>query len=78
VTETRIDARGMRCPWPVIRLAKAVREGASQVVIHADDPIAPGEIAALAEAKGWAVKPAEDSPDCWHIDANPALLRGAL
>jgi TusA-related sulfurtransferase len=22
----RIDARGMRCPWPVLRLARAMRE----------------------------------------------------
>lgn len=61
----RIDARGMRCPWPVIRLARAMREGAVMVTILADDPIAPDEIAALATTRGWAVMPAGD--DGWQI-----------
>jgi tRNA 2-thiouridine synthesizing protein A len=49
-----VDARGMRCPWPVLRLARAMRAGDS-VTIAADDPAAPGEIAALAAANGWQV-----------------------
>ncbi|TZG27195.1 sulfurtransferase TusA family protein [Sphingomonas montanisoli] len=57
----RIDARGLKCPWPVIRLARAVREGADEVLILADDPIAPAEIAALAAANGWAVEHADDA-----------------
>lgn len=56
----RIDARGLKCPWPVIRLARAVREGAGEVEILADDPIAPAEIAALAAANGWSVDQAGD------------------
>ena len=47
-----IDARGLRCPWPVLRLAKALREGAGSVTIVADDPIAPAEIAAFAAERG--------------------------
>lgn len=66
MTVTRIDARGMRCPWPVVRLARAAREGASEVLILADDPIAPGEIAALAKARGWAVVAAEE-PHSWIV-----------
>lgn len=55
----RIDARGMRCPWPVLRLARAMREhGGAPVLILADDPIAPGEIAALAANRGWSTEPA--------------------
>lgn len=57
----RIDARGMRCPWPVIRLARAIRDGAESVLILADDPIAPGEIAALGKAQGWTVDAAGES-----------------
>ncbi len=49
-----VDARGMRCPWPVLRLAKAMRT-ADTVSIAADDPAAPGEIEALARAQGWRV-----------------------
>jgi tRNA 2-thiouridine synthesizing protein A len=74
VNETRIDARGMRCPWPVIRLAKAFREGAERVTILADDPIAHDEITALAKAQGWAIV-AEDAGNCWHLAVNPVFLQ---
>jgi tRNA 2-thiouridine synthesizing protein A len=50
----RVDARGLRCPWPVLRLAKAMRE-ADNVEILADDPAAPAEITALAHAQGWKI-----------------------
>ena len=49
-----IDARGMRCPWPALRLARALREGAGTVDVIADDPVAPGELAAVATARGMA------------------------
>jgi tRNA 2-thiouridine synthesizing protein A len=55
VSATHVDARGLRCPWPVLRLAKAMR-GADMVDILADDPAAPGEIAALAEMQGWTIR----------------------
>lgn len=45
-----IDARGLRCPWPAIRLARALREGAAVVDILADDPAAPTELASVAAA----------------------------
>lgn len=49
-----VDARGSRCPWPVLRLARAMRSAGS-VTIIADDPAAPAEIAALATAQGWII-----------------------
>lgn len=42
----------MRCPWPAIRLAKALRDGATMVEIAADDPRAAGELASAAAAVG--------------------------
>lgn len=48
----RIDARGLRCPWPAIRAARALREGAAIVEILADDPAAGPELTKLAEAQG--------------------------
>lgn len=48
----RIDARGMRCPWPAIRLARALRDGATVVEIEVDDPRAGGELASAAVAVG--------------------------
>lgn len=49
-----VDARGLKCPWPVLRLARAMTQGEGATIL-ADDPAAPAEIAALAEARGWSV-----------------------
>ncbi|WP_302480192.1 sulfurtransferase TusA family protein [Sphingomonas bacterium] len=56
MTESIVDARGMRCPWPALRLARAMRESPA-VTILADDPAAPAEIAALADHERWEVSP---------------------
>ncbi len=55
MSETLVDARGLRCPWPVLRLARAARElgGPGRIRVLADDPIAPGEIAAFCAERGW-------------------------
>lgn len=50
-----VDARGMRCPWPALRLARAMRE-AADVLLIADDPQAGREVAALADEHGWQVE----------------------
>lgn len=47
-----LDARGMKCPWPALRVARAMRS-AEAVTIEADDPIAPAELEALARQQGW-------------------------
>ncbi len=49
-----VDARGMRCPWPALRLARAMRD-APDVYLIADDPQAGREVAALAGEHGWTV-----------------------
>ena len=51
-----VDARGMRCPWPALRLARAMRD-AADVYLIADDPQAGREVAALAGEHGWTVVP---------------------
>lgn len=50
-----VDARGMRCPWPALRLARAMRD-ASDVLLVADDPQAGREVKALAGEHGWSVE----------------------
>ncbi len=57
MSETVVDGRGLRCPWPALRLARAMREGGvhATVRIVADDPAAPREIAALAAERGWEI-----------------------
>lgn len=47
-----VDTRGLRCPWPTLRAARAMRRMTRFVVI-ADDPKAESELAALATAQGW-------------------------
>ncbi len=53
-----IDARGLKCPWPVLRAARAMREG-NAVVLLADDPVARTDVPALAQIHGWSLKTAE-------------------
>lgn len=48
-----VNARGMKCPWPALRAARAMRD-CPAILIEADDPIAPGELATLAQANGWS------------------------
>jgi tRNA 2-thiouridine synthesizing protein A len=62
-----VDARGMLCPWPALRLARAMRS-AEAAVLLSDDPRAEAEAAALASAHGWALSVARDGP-IWHIRA---------
>ena len=50
-----VDARGMRCPWPALRLARAMRD-AREVLLIADDPQAGREVAALADEHGWLIE----------------------
>ncbi|RZM22355.1 MAG: sulfurtransferase TusA family protein [Sphingomonas sp.] len=40
----------MRCPWPAVRLARVLRDGATRVEVVADDPQAPDELATVAAA----------------------------
>lgn len=42
----------MKCPWPALRVARAMRSHAT-VAIAADDPIAERELRALADQHGW-------------------------
>ena len=57
MSEALLDLRGLRCPWPAIRVARAIREAGEGAVIVAvaDDPIAPREIGAVARERGWVV-----------------------
>jgi tRNA 2-thiouridine synthesizing protein A len=45
----------MRCPWPALRLARAMREQrGANIRLLVDDPAAAREVAALAAERGWA------------------------
>ncbi|OYY91505.1 MAG: hypothetical protein B7Y45_02805 [Sphingomonas sp. 28-66-16] len=69
-----IDARGMRCPWPAIRLARALREGNRLVEIRADDPAAASELAAVAAAVGARFDTIDDPADPrFRIESSPEI-----
>ncbi len=59
-----VDARGMRCPWPALRLARAMR-GANEALLLADDPQAEREVAALAGEQGWTLT--GDAAGGWRV-----------
>ena len=65
-----VDARGMLCPWPALRLSRAAREmgGEGRIRIFADDPIAPKELAALAAERGWSL--VQDAQDAAAFDVD--------
>ena len=73
-----VDARGMRCPWPVVRLARALRETGAPVIIVADDPIAEQEIAVFGQATNRAITCVKTpiGPG-WHVGAVTACLPSA-
>jgi tRNA 2-thiouridine synthesizing protein A len=47
-----VDARGLRCPLPVLRLRKFAAPGAV-VELIADDPAAAVDLPAFAREMGW-------------------------
>ncbi len=77
-----LDARGLRCPWPAIRLARALREGADAIIVLADDPAAQGELRAVAEAAGRQLSAfLQDDIPAFRVDPpaaiNPSFTHGA-
>ena len=60
--ETRLlDLRGLRCPWPALRVARALREEDTPVLAVADDPAAETEIAVIVAERGWRLDYARSS-----------------
>jgi tRNA 2-thiouridine synthesizing protein A len=67
--ERLVDARGLLCPWPVLRLIRAVREsgGPGRICFIADDPAAPRELAELCSERGWTFSRDEQDRDRFHV-----------
>ena len=57
----RIDARGLRCPLPVLKAEKALAEATGCIVLEilADDPVARIDIPLLAQRRGLGCAVAE-------------------
>ncbi|MET0360558.1 MAG: sulfurtransferase TusA family protein [Sphingobium sp.] len=54
-----VDTRGMRCPWPVLRAARAMRD-ADHIMLISDDPIARRDVPEMALARGWRYEMANE------------------
>lgn len=72
-TPLDVDARGLRCPLPVIRLAAAARDLPSDTVIAVvwTDPAARHDIPAWARMRGHTVLATDEveqdrSPTAWR------------
>jgi TusA-related sulfurtransferase len=63
--ERRVDARGMRCPLPVIELGKAARtaEPGTAVLLLSDDAAAENDIAAWCAMRGCRLLSSEPAAD---------------
>lgn len=61
---TDIDARGLRCPLPVLKMEAALRRltPGAQLRIAADDPVAAVDIPHFAAAGGHACERLSDEP----------------
>jgi tRNA 2-thiouridine synthesizing protein A len=63
-----VDARGLLCPWPVLRLARAAREmGPGSIRLLADDPSAAREIAQICEERGWRLDADPSEAGCFNV-----------
>ena len=67
-----VDARGLRCPLPLVRARQAlasVRDGETLVVL-ATDPEAPIDLAALAADTGRAFAARREGGE-WRLELSP-------
>lgn len=64
-----VDARGTRCPVPVLRLARAVRDlpGGCVATVLATDPAVEHDVPAWAGMRGHAVEAVDRTPDGWAV-----------
>ncbi|QHT55993.1 sulfurtransferase TusA family protein [Cellulomonas sp. H30R-01] len=64
-----VDARGLRCPAPVIALAKAARTAApgSELTVLATDPAARHDVPAWARMRGHTMVSSTDDEGVWRL-----------
>lgn len=73
-TDGVVDARGLRCPAPIILLARAARDAAAGIVLEVwwTDPAAETDIGAWARMRGHRVLGMEPLPGSDDTPANEA------
>ena len=68
-TELVVDARGTRCPVPVLRLAGAVRglPGGTLATVLASDPAVEHDVPAWARMRGHVVEQVSVADGVWTV-----------
>ena len=66
-----VDARGLRCPLPIIRLAAAARGAVAgtEVIVLWTDPAARHDVPAWARMRGHVVVPGHEADPAGDDDA---------
>jgi tRNA 2-thiouridine synthesizing protein A len=74
VNPAEVDARGLHCPLPVIRLAEAAKDApaGSEIVVLATDPAARYDIAAWCRMRGHQLR---ETAETAAEGDDPAYLR---
>jgi tRNA 2-thiouridine synthesizing protein A len=74
VNEVNVDARGLRCPLPVIRLAAAARDApdGTRIIVLATDPAARHDVPAWCRMRGQELREVTEIPDPSGSGAVPA------
>ena len=69
-----VDARGLRCPLPVIRLAAAARgaPAGTRITVLASDPAARHDVPAWCRMRGHELREMTEVSDPSGTDAAPA------
>lgn len=69
-----VDARGLRCPAPVIALARAARDAApgTELTVLATDPAARHDVPAWARMRGHAMVSSTDDDGLWRLTVRVA------
>jgi tRNA 2-thiouridine synthesizing protein A len=75
VNPIEVDARGLRCPMPVIRLAEAARDAPAGacIVVLASDPAARYDIPAWCRMRGHELLGRADIPGVARVPETPGV-----
>ena len=74
MSQVNVDARGLRCPLPVIRLAAAAREApaGTRIVVLASDPAARYDVPAWCRMRDHELCEVTEVSDPSGMDEGPA------
>ncbi len=72
-----VDARGLNCPLPLLKLKKllATRPGAACYVLFATDPDSEADLRKLAAREGYALAVAREPDGALRFELTPGAVR---